>query len=105
MRTHKKRLNDIAPQAAQKNINVEILKEVVIPIPSIEIQNQIVARTKKEQALVDANKQLITLFEQKIKDRIAKVWGTAPGSETKGAYAENGEGLSVAAEGEEGYGE
>lgn len=104
MRTHKKRLNDIAPQAAQKNINVEILKEVVIPIPSIEIQNQIVARTKKEQALVDANKQLITLFEQKIKDRIGRVWGAAPGRKTKGLYAENGEGLCVAAEGKVGYG-
>ena len=29
----------------------------------------------KEQELVNANKELITIFEQKIKDRIAKVWG------------------------------
>jgi hypothetical protein len=28
------------------------------------------------QALVNANKQLVEIFEQKIKDKIAKVWGT-----------------------------
>ena len=75
MRTQKKRLNDIAPQAAQKNINVAILREVVIPVPPIIIQESIVKEIKKEQELVNANKQLIEIFEQKIKDRIAKVWG------------------------------
>ncbi len=38
-------------------------------------QRQIVAQIAKEQTLVNANKQLIEIFEQKIKDRIAKVWG------------------------------
>ncbi len=46
-----------------------------IPIPPLSTQNSIVAKIEKEQALVDANKQLIEIFEQKIKDRIAKVWG------------------------------
>ena len=35
----------------------------------------IVAKIEKEQALVDANKELIAIFEQKIKDKIASVWG------------------------------
>ena len=30
---------------------------------------------KKEQHLVSANKQLITIFEQKKKDKINEVWG------------------------------
>jgi type I restriction enzyme M protein len=34
MRAQKKHLNKIAPQMAQKNINVEILKPVRVPIPS-----------------------------------------------------------------------
>lgn len=73
-------------------------------MPDNKIQHQIVSQIENEQALVNANKQLIALFEQKIKDRIARVWTSAPGSETKGLYAENGEGLGEAAEGEEGYG-
>jgi len=48
---------------------------VKIPVPNNKIQNGIVFRIEKEQELVNANKQLIEIFEQKIKDRIAKVWG------------------------------
>jgi len=44
-------------------------------LPSIEEQSQIVQRIEQEQAMVNANKQLITLFEQKIKDKIIEVWG------------------------------
>ena len=33
----------------------------------------------KEQELVNANKELITIFEQKIKDEINSVWGEEGG--------------------------
>jgi type I restriction enzyme M protein len=59
----------------QSNINAKVLATFQIPLPKIETQRQIVAQIEKEQALVNANKQLIEIFEQKIKDRIAKVWG------------------------------
>jgi restriction endonuclease S subunit len=58
-----------------KGINRDYVRSIKIPLPAIEIQNQIVSRIEKEQELLNANKQLIKLFEQKIKDRIAKVWG------------------------------
>ena len=61
--------------AAYKALTIIKLKEMKIPIPPIETQKQIVAQIEKEQVLVNANKQLIEIFEQKIKDRIAKVWG------------------------------
>ena len=51
------------------------MEERKFPVPPVEIQRQIVAQIEKEQELVNANKQLIEIFEQKIKDRIAKVWG------------------------------
>lgn len=53
----------------------DFIKSTLIPLPDIETQQQIVSRIEKEQELVNANKQLIELFEQKIKDRISKVWG------------------------------
>jgi restriction endonuclease S subunit len=43
MRTKEQHLNDIAPQAAQKNINIEILKTVEIPLPPLATQQAIVA--------------------------------------------------------------
>lgn len=59
----------------QRNLNKGFISEIQIPKIPIETQRQIVAQIENEQALVNANKQLIELFEQKIKDRIAKVWG------------------------------
>jgi len=53
----------------------EFISKTLIPLPNIDIQHQIVARIEKEQSLVNANKELIGIFEQKIKDRISKVWG------------------------------
>ena len=35
----------------------------------------------KEQKLVNANKELITIFEQKIKEKINSVWGEDKGGE------------------------
>jgi len=46
-----------------------------ISLPSLEIQQQIVTQIEKEQKAIEANKELILLFEQKIKYRIAKIWG------------------------------
>jgi type I restriction enzyme M protein len=46
-----------------------------IPLPTLEVQHQIVAQITREQKIIDANKELITIFENKIKDKIANVWG------------------------------
>ena len=61
--------------ASREALNYSQIKSLKIPIPPLEIQNHIVAHIEKEQALVNANKELITIFEQKIKDKIASVWG------------------------------
>jgi type I restriction enzyme M protein len=53
------------------------------PVPSIETQQQIVSQIENEQKLVNANKELIAIYEQKIKDRIGKVWGEKEKTVTK----------------------
>lgn len=71
---HLRKISD-ARGGNQSNLNSQLIKELKITIPPIETQRQIVTQIEKEQALVNASKQLIEIFEQKIKDRIAKVWG------------------------------
>jgi len=56
-------------------VGYEYFSTLLIPKPPLETQRQIIAQIEKEQELVNANTQLIEIFEQKIKDRIAKVWG------------------------------
>jgi type I restriction enzyme M protein len=63
------------------NLNSEIVRGVKIPLPPLATQQAIVAEIEAEQALVAANRELITRFEQKIQATLARVWGeVAPGS-------------------------
>jgi len=48
---------------------------IQIPFPAIEIQQTIAAEIQSEQALVNANRELIGRFEKKIQKTIARVWG------------------------------
>lgn len=64
-----------ASGSTQKFISLGFIRSIKIPLAPLETQRQIVSQIEKEQELVNANKQLIEIFEQKIKDRIAKVWG------------------------------
>jgi type I restriction enzyme M protein len=60
---------------AMIHITKEGMEKRMIPVPPLDIQLKIVGKLEKEQHLIDSNKQLITLFQQKIKDKIASVWG------------------------------
>lgn len=44
-------------------------------LPPIEIQREIVAELEAEQQLIDANKKLIEIYQQKIESKIAEIWG------------------------------
>lgn len=58
-----------------KNLNSDLVKQVKIPLPSLEEQHQIVAEIEKEEAMVESVKQLIEVFEKKIKERIDEIRG------------------------------
>jgi len=75
MRDKKKELSDLAPQAAQKNINVEILRVVQIPLPPLAVQREIVASVDAERYLVDSNRKLVKIFEAKVKAKLDEIWG------------------------------
>ena len=70
-------------RASIPKINRSQLFKVVIPVPSLKIQQGLVQEIQSEQALVDANRKLIDRIEEKIQGAIGRVWG---------------EGASVAAE-------
>lgn len=60
----------------QASIKVSDLKKIEIPIPSIEEQQQIVEEINEEMAIIEQNKRLIEIFEQKINAKINEVWGS-----------------------------
>lgn len=62
-------------KGAYPSINQTDVGALKVPMPHIETQKSISKEIDREQQIVNSNKQLIEIYEQKIKDRIAKVWG------------------------------
>ncbi|MBK8622799.1 MAG: N-6 DNA methylase [Saprospiraceae bacterium] len=81
----------------------DFVKSTLIPLPDLDTQRQIVSQIEKEQELVNANKQLIEIFEQKIKNMISKVWGT-PTETDINRYKTPYEQINIAAEPQAVYG-
>ena len=60
--------------AAIPGITRDDVLKLAIPLPTMEVQHTIVAEIEAEQALVDANQELIERFEKKIQDAMGRVW-------------------------------
>lgn len=61
--------------ARQRNLTKQFISELRVPIPTRDEQKVIVDAVREEMSIVEQNKRLIEIFQQKIKDRIAEVWG------------------------------
>ncbi len=58
-----------------KELSKSKFSELEIPLPPLTTQRTIVAEIQVEQALVAANRDLISRFEKKIRATLARVWG------------------------------
>jgi type I restriction enzyme M protein len=67
--------NQYAKVGGQPSISQRTITELKAPIPPIEVQRIWIAKIDHEENIIKVNRELIEMFEQKIKDRIAKVWG------------------------------
>ena len=70
--------SDLAPTisgSAQPQITRQGLAPFKVPLPPLATQQQIVAEIEAEQALVAANRELISRFEKKIQVTLARIWG------------------------------
>jgi type I restriction enzyme M protein len=61
--------------ATVKGVTRDYVKDIKVPLPSLEEQLTIVKAIEEELQLINANKRLIEIFEQKIKTKIGEVWG------------------------------
>jgi len=55
------------------SISKKQIEEIKIPLPSLEIQKKLVAEAEKEQQIINVNKQLIEIYEQKISDVLSEI--------------------------------
>lgn len=68
--------------ARQQNLTKGFICSIKIPLLPAEEQQSIVQAIEEEMQLVNANKRLVEIFEQKIKDKISEVWGVKEEVET-----------------------
>jgi len=68
------KMNSMASGGTFKELSTTSFKTLEIPLPTIEIQEQIVSQIQETQKLINSSKNLIMDYEQKIKDNITKVW-------------------------------
>ena len=65
----------IVSGAAQPQLPIRSLIDIKLPLPPLETQKAIVAEIEAEQALVNANRELIERFEKKIQTVLNRIWG------------------------------
>lgn len=63
-----------ASKSSPPSIRKSDVETFDIPLPSMTIQKEIIEQIEIERRAVENTKQLIPVFEQKIKDRLAKLW-------------------------------
>ena len=76
LKSQKDYMISLSGGGAQPNISQTIIRDLKIPLPPLSIQEEIVDEIKGYQNEIEKLKKAIFDTEQKIKDRIAKVWGT-----------------------------
>jgi restriction endonuclease S subunit len=68
-------MKKILSGSAQPQLPIRSLMELKIPLPPLEIQQEIVAKIETEQKVVDGCRELMVKYEEKIKKVVDGVWG------------------------------
>jgi type I restriction enzyme M protein len=66
---------DNTPYTTVKHISIKQILDITIPLPPIEVQQEIVNKLKKNQKIIDDAKRKIDELEQKNKIEISEIWG------------------------------
>jgi restriction endonuclease S subunit len=67
-------IRKILSGSAQPQLPIRSLIEFQIPLPPIEVQQEIVKKIEAEQKAVDGCRELVVLYEEKIRRIVEKVW-------------------------------
>ena len=54
-------------------LTVPMIKKEKIPLPSLEVQKQLVAEMEEQEKIIEANKKLVGMMEQKITEVLSEI--------------------------------
>lgn len=70
-----KYIRGITGDSQRSGLNMSIIREIEVRIPSINIQKEIVSKIRTEETIVENCKKLIELHQEKINTKIQSIWG------------------------------
>lgn len=83
--------------ARQRNLTKQFISDLEIALPPIEVQEQIVDQISEELIIVEKNKHLIEIFEEKIKEKINEIWDSEQKADNLVQISQIEQGLQFAA--------
>ena len=75
LKTKQPDIYNLQQGGGQPHVYPKDIQKMKIPLPPLEVQKRIVAEIEAEQKIVNQNKKLIEIFEEKIKRKISEIWG------------------------------
>ena len=69
-----KEIKSLLSGSAQPQLPIRTIVNLDLPLPPMQIQNEIVNRLLEERGLIQSNTSIIQRFEAKIAERIQRVW-------------------------------
>ena len=73
--TLKSKTSNQSVGAVFQNLTTDQLKALLLPIPSLNQQIDIIKNLKLVKEIIDGNLKLIDIYNQKIQDKINQIWG------------------------------
>ena len=61
--------------ARQRNLTKQFISELLVPAPPLLIQKELTEKIVLEMSIIEQNKNLVSIFEEKIRNKISEVWG------------------------------
>lgn len=75
LKTRYQEIRNITGDEQRSGLNMPIIRNIQVYLPSTKEQKEIVGKIETEQKLIEPNKDIIELFENKIQDKLDYIWG------------------------------
>lgn len=66
---------DLVSGGAQPQFNANAISKIMIPVPPLDEQDRIVNQVRIELDIIEENKRLIEIFQEKIRNKVSEIWG------------------------------
>jgi len=68
-------IRNLTGNEQRSGLNMPIIRSIEFPLPSLEVQKNIVEKLQYEKDIIEQNKKMVEIFEKKLTRRVSEIWG------------------------------